>query len=243
MDTTPPQPDVSDPPSEQLAEQVLDIQLETRVSDQLSPALFKQRTLDALPWFVVLVAVLLLVGVEASRQQAGISGLRYEIWGSIVFVLVTSAVIWAKLGALPGHTAKFVFTKPDDVISFVHFDEVGIHVGVPKLHRTHYAWIFFTLYRFQKNKKMVLLAPGLKLTINLEPASDEELAQLRAGLARVFARPRVGPPIRIRDCMGCGYDLSASPGPDCPECGRPLHKLNYLGTRTTDLTSPSTDGK
>ncbi len=221
---------------------MLGVQLEARVGDGLRAPLYNVRTLDALPWFVCFVALALLVGIEASRLRSGTTGLRYEVWGSIALLLVTAALVWSRLGALPGHYAKFVYNKTGDAYAFVHFDEVGIHVGAPKLHNTHHAWIFFQNYRFEQNK-LILKAPGYKLTVSLQLASEDQHAQLRAGLARVFARPRVGPPIRIRECMGCGYDLRASSGPDCPECGRPFHKLNYADTRTTDLTNQAPDGK
>lgn len=54
---------------------------------------------------------------------------------------------------------------------------------------------------------------------------------MRRKLGRVVRRAMrdVGVPI----CVGCGYDLRASPGPRCPECGYPFNPAE-----TPDTISP-----
>lgn len=222
-----------DNPQAQAERPALDLSLTQRIKDGGKP-LYKIRTLDWLPWLVVLTAMGLLIAVEAARHQAGLGGtLKLELWASIIALLVIAAIAWAKMGASKAHLRKFVFPNPDDEIAFVHLDEMGIRYGVPKLQQTQVTWVYFNNYTITVDT-LRLIAGGMTMHIDLTRLEPSQLKQLQAGLARVFARPRVGPPIHIRHCMGCGYDLSGSDGPNCPECGRPFHKYNYRGSRATD---------
>ncbi|MGB0767485.1 MAG: hypothetical protein ACPGYV_07220 [Phycisphaeraceae bacterium] len=239
-DPATPDPEAPDPAQPQAGPPPLDLLLEARPKDGPHPGLVFVKTWDHLPWLVVLVGLGLLVGLLAAQLQSGTATLRVEIISSLVILIIAAAFCWHKIGEAKSYTDRFVFSDPDDVVAFARFDEVGLTIGTPKLQQTRYAWVYFSQYAFTKDR-LKLVAGGTTIVVSLDRASDEQRAHLRAGLARVFARPRVGPPIRIRDCMACGYDLSHSPGPDCPECGKPLHPLNYPGTRTTDLVKPKAD--
>ena len=226
-------------PAEHPGDQPLDLLLEARPKDGPGKGLVRVKSTEYLPWLVVLMAVGLMAALLAAQLQLGAATLRMEIISSLVVLLITAAVCWHKLGRAKDYNNKFVFSNPEDVVGFVHFDDAGISFGTPKVQQVQYAWVYFSGYAF-RGEALRLIAGGTRMIVNLSRASDAQRAELRAGLARVFARPRIGPPIHIRDCLGCGYDLAGSPGPDCPECGRPFHKLNYPDTRMTDLIEQTT---
>gem|GEM_PF-2945448 len=227
----PPTPPPADEPSEAPPQQpVLDLYLTQLAAQAGGKPLYRVKTLDWLGWALVVIGILLIAMIEAARMQAAVTDLKWHIRGALGFLAFGSAWAFHKYGARAKHNAKFVFTKPDDACRFVRFTEIGVSYGVPKVWQAQYAWIYFNRYTIVGDR-LTLIAGGFTLHIELSYADSEKQAQIRAGLARAFARPRIGLPFYIRHCMGCGYDLATSPGPKCPECGRPFHKYNYHNAR------------
>ena len=56
--------------------------------------------------------------------------------------------------------------------------------------------------------------------------APDEIVQTPSGPATPMADPE-GPLLPLV-CEGCGYDLRASPGPVCPECGQPFDRAERL---------------
>lgn len=208
----------------------LDVRLERLVSQRDGKPLVRERTLLWIPWFIILIGLGLIGSLEAARYQAGTPLLTWEIRGTFIILLIAAAFGWHLYHARVSHNRKFIFSKPDEAFAFVWLTDGFIAFGTPKVWQQQYAWLYFNKYLIGDHE-LRLIAGGYTLRIDLTHATDEQRAQLRAGLARAFSRPRFGPKLFLRHCLGCGYDLSASPGPDCPECGRPLHKHNYPDAR------------
>jgi len=212
------------------ADPYLDVYLVRLAGDPNHSKLFRIRTLDWLIWVSLMAICLMLIAMEVFIKTSGSAGLDYVFRIGIVFFAAAAAFAYAQLQSKKASRIRFTFASSEEPARFVWLTENGISFGVPLVWDRGYAWVYFKKYRVTTHY-LDLYAGGGAIRVDLRNISDKEKLQIKAGLARAFSKPRLDEITFIHHCMGCGYDLTGSLGPACPECGKPIHDLNKAKAR------------